>query len=135
MKSSFPPHAAGLLAGAALASLALSLNACGGSAVPAAASVQSAPPASMTADISTNINVQRMSDLVRELASPRYEGRLPGTAGDTLSRNLVVNEFRALGLQAGGTDGYLQHFNTIIAEPDGDSPWQPGQPAARPAHG
>lgn len=74
------------------------------------------------------VSIRRMSDLVKELASPKYAGRLPGTAGDRLSLNVIVNEFKAIGLVPAGTDGYLQPFTTTIVEPDGESHGNPENP-------
>ncbi|ELX09845.1 peptidase M28 [Janthinobacterium sp. HH01] len=73
-------------------------------------------------------SIRRMSELIKELASPKYAGRLPGTPGDRLSLNVIVNEFKAIGLQPAGTDGYLQPFTTTIVEPDGDSHGNPQNP-------
>ncbi len=48
------------------------------------------------AESNSLIDDQRMSDFVKELASEKYEGRLPGTDGDKLSIEMVVNEFKKL---------------------------------------
>ena len=74
------------------------------------------------------VNTRRMSDLVKELASPKYAGRLPGTAGDRLSLNVIVDEFKAIGLSPAGTQDYVQPFTTTIVEPDGESHGNPENP-------
>ncbi|CUI04538.1 M28 family metallopeptidase [Massilia antarctica] len=74
------------------------------------------------------VSARRMSDLVKELASPKYAGRLPGTAGDRLSLNVIVSEFKAIGLSPAGTQDYVQPFTTTIVEPDGESHGNPENP-------
>lgn len=59
----------------------------------------------------------RLQALVAELSSPRYGGRLAGSAGDAITRRLIQAEFRALGLQPAGEDGDLQWFETRIGSP------------------
>lgn len=50
----------------------------------------------------------RVDDLVRFLCSPVCAGRLPDSPEGIAARHRIVAEFRAAGLQPGGTDGYLQ---------------------------
>src|SRR5262245_58885989 len=43
------------------------------------------------------------------LASDQYEGRAPGTKGEELTVNYLTQQFKALGLKPGNTDGsYVQ---------------------------
>ena len=42
---------------------------------------------------------------VRELGSDRYQGRAPGTHGDTLTTAWVTAQFKAMGLEPGMPDG------------------------------
>lgn len=74
------------------------------------------------------ISEKRMSDFVRELARPEYDGRLAGTPGDTLSRDWILEEFEGIGLQPAGTQGYLQPFVSKITQPDGKSNGTPRNP-------
>jgi Zn-dependent M28 family amino/carboxypeptidase len=60
-----------------------------------------APRGSETADI----DPARLSEHVRVLASDPYEGRAPGSAGETRTVAYLVDQFRALGLEPGGPDG------------------------------
>jgi Zn-dependent M28 family amino/carboxypeptidase len=47
----------------------------------------------------------RLSEIVKMLASDDFEGRGPGTAGETKTIAYLVERFKALGLQPGGPDG------------------------------
>ncbi len=51
------------------------------------------------------IETERLSSIVRELASDEYQGRAPGTPGGKKTVNYLVNQFRALGLEPGAADG------------------------------
>lgn len=51
------------------------------------------------------VDVKRMSDVVRVLASDEFEGRAPGTEGETKTVNYLVEAFRSLGLEPGGAKG------------------------------
>lgn len=64
-------------------------------------SVQSKPVQSKTSPISTS----NMSDIVKVLASDAFEGRAPGTAGETKTVNYLIEQFTQLGLEPGGRDG------------------------------
>jgi hypothetical protein len=52
---------------------------------------------------------QLMRD-VATLASRDFEGRGTGTAGGRRARAWIADQFRAIGLLPGGTDGYVQPF-------------------------
>jgi Zn-dependent M28 family amino/carboxypeptidase len=47
----------------------------------------------------------RLSEIVKTLASDEFEGRGPGTAGETKTIAYLVERFKTLGLQPGGPDG------------------------------
>lgn len=51
------------------------------------------------------IDPERLNSLTRELASDRFEGRAPGTAGETLTVEWIAEQFQKLGLEPGGPDG------------------------------
>ncbi|WP_126171982.1 M28 family metallopeptidase [Altericroceibacterium xinjiangense] len=51
------------------------------------------------------ISSQRLSQDVRTLASDAFEGRAPGTAGETMTVNWLVDELKAIGLEPGGPNG------------------------------
>jgi Zn-dependent M28 family amino/carboxypeptidase len=44
------------------------------------------------------------------LASDKLNGRAPGTKGEMLAQKYIITEFKKIGLQPKGEDGYLQHF-------------------------
>ena len=60
-------------------------------------SVWAAAPAS--------ISPERLSASVKILASDAFEGRAPGTAGETKTVEWLVAQYQAMGLQPGGRDG------------------------------
>ena len=54
------------------------------------------------------INADRYSQNIATLASDEFEGRAPGTRGERLTVNVLVEQFADLGLQPGYGDSYLQ---------------------------
>jgi Zn-dependent M28 family amino/carboxypeptidase len=52
-----------------------------------------------------SVEPKRLSEAVRVLASAEFEGRAPGTEGETKTVNYLVESFRSLGLAPGGSDG------------------------------
>ncbi|MEJ2384472.1 MAG: M20/M25/M40 family metallo-hydrolase [Xanthomonadales bacterium] len=54
---------------------------------------------------SAQIEAERLSDIVRVLASDEFEGRAPGTPGEEKTVAYLIERFQALGLQPGGADG------------------------------
>jgi Zn-dependent M28 family amino/carboxypeptidase len=51
------------------------------------------------------VEPKRLSEIVRVLASDEFEGRSPGTPGETKTVNYLVETFRTLGLEPGGERG------------------------------
>ncbi|WP_438977689.1 M28 family peptidase [Polaribacter sp.] len=59
----------------------------------------------------TDINQKnRIKEDVTFLASDALEGRQTGTDGEKKAANYIANRFKELGLEAKGTEGYLQPF-------------------------
>jgi Zn-dependent M28 family amino/carboxypeptidase len=52
------------------------------------------------------IQPERMSAIVRTLASDEFEGRGPGTPGEAKTIAYLVQQFQSLGLEPGGPDGH-----------------------------
>lgn len=69
----------------------------------------------------------RMQALITELSSPRYGGRLAGSAGDVLTRRLIQAEFRALGLQPAGELRRARRAQPGLRPGDGCGPLSPQQ--------
>ncbi|HET7617808.1 MAG TPA: M28 family metallopeptidase [Vicinamibacterales bacterium] len=93
------------------------LAACGGSepSTPAAsqspAAASSAAPAKPAVAMSAlpAIEPQAILDHIKVLSSDKFEGRAPGTKGEDLSVDYLVDQFKQLGLQPGNPDGtYIQ---------------------------
>ena len=54
------------------------------------------------------IDESRFRADIKELASDRYQGRQPTTQGETLTLAYLEKQFRAMGLEPGNGDSYLQ---------------------------
>lgn len=55
--------------------------------------------------LAANVEPRRMSEIVRTLASDEFEGRGPGTEGETKTINYLIETFRGLGLEPAGERG------------------------------
>jgi Zn-dependent M28 family amino/carboxypeptidase len=58
---------------------------------------------------------------VKTLSSDKFAGREPSTEGETLTTNMLISQFKKLGLAPGNGDSYLQAvpMNSIVSEPVG----------------
>jgi Zn-dependent M28 family amino/carboxypeptidase len=74
-------------------------------------SAQAAPPPASQAD--SRIGSAELMRVVRELASPRYEGRRSGTNGGRAARAFVSKAFAEIGLDRAGTSGFEQPFRLV----------------------
>ena len=54
---------------------------------------------------SPHVNMQRMSDITRTLASDAFQGRAPGTAGEDKTIPYLIEQFKAAGLEPAGENG------------------------------
>jgi hypothetical protein len=78
---------------------------------------------SLAADPPSPIDPQRMSAIVKTLASDAFQGRAPGTPGEAVTLAYLVDRFRALGLRpAGENGGWLQKVPLIhnVSPPRGE---------------
>jgi Zn-dependent M28 family amino/carboxypeptidase len=69
-----------------------------------AAAIALAPP-TVAAQAPATVDPARLSADVKTLASDAFEGRAPGTAGETKTVAWLVARFKALGLEPGGPGG------------------------------
>lgn len=60
------------------------------------------------------INSQRLSDIVKVLASDEFEGRAPGGPGEVKTIEYLVDQFQSLGLEPGGKNGSWTHAVPLI---------------------
>lgn len=63
------------------------------------------PAATARAATAPEIDVHRLSDHIRILASDAFEGRGPGTPGEAKAVDYITAQFKALGLKPAGDDG------------------------------
>ena len=64
-------------------------------------------------DKSPKITSGEVTNHIKYLASDELAGRFPGTDGDKLTVEYIVNEFEEYGITPAGEDGYLQPFDYI----------------------
>ena len=62
----------------------------------------------------TSIDSQRLSNIVKVLASDEFEGRAPGGPGEVKTIEFLIDQFQSLGLEPGGTDGTWTHAVPLI---------------------
>ncbi|HEX8449438.1 MAG TPA: peptidase M20, partial [Allosphingosinicella sp.] len=55
--------------------------------------------------VAPRIDPVRMSNMIRTLASDEFEGRAPGTAGESKTIAYIAEQFRLAGLEPAGEDG------------------------------
>jgi len=56
---------------------------------------------------------------IKTLSSDRFEGRAPGTQGETRSVEYIESQFKSIGLEPGDTDGtYFQRVPMVGATPN-----------------
>jgi Zn-dependent M28 family amino/carboxypeptidase len=67
-------------------------------ALAALIAIGAAPPA-------PHVNMQRMSDITRVLASDEFQGRAPGTPGEDKTIPYLIEQFKAAGLEPAGENG------------------------------
>ena len=86
---------------AAAATALLVTAACGGAAQEGAGSGAGAPPA----EIAAGISAETLLAATETLASDEFEGRAPGSEGETKTVAFLTEHFAALGLTPGNPDG------------------------------
>lgn len=78
----------------------------------------SLPARKALVDLPPAFSSSALREHVAFLAAPEREGRGIGTKGLEAAAEYVANQFKVMGLEPGGTNGYAQPF-TIAAGPDG----------------
>jgi hypothetical protein len=66
-------------------------------------------------------NRDGLANHIRMLASDSFQGRKPFTVGETRTVDYLQNQFRALGLQPGNGDSYMQEVPMVSITVDPDS--------------
>src|SRR3954462_7731594 len=78
---------------------------------------KTAPPAAPAPSVSAHVSIGQLPPMdmdallahTKKLSSDEFEGRAPGTKGETLAVNYLADQFRTVGLKPGNTDGtYFQ---------------------------
>ena len=72
-----------------------------------------------------------LQNVLEELGSDKYQGRMPGTAAEPLTINYLKQQFQELGIQPGNGDSYFQEVPlvTITASPEAELVIQGGKQA------
>ena len=66
-------------------------------------------------NISSSINEENIKNIVEELSSEKYNGRLIGTKGNKLATDYIVDEFKRMGLKnPEGLKGYEQTYRQNV---------------------
>jgi len=91
-----------------------------GSGSPAAVAVSGGNPAAEQA--ADEITADYMRDIIVEISDDRYEGRGPGSRGDRMAREYIIDGLKALGLEPGAAGGsWEQPFELVglnASQPD-----------------
>jgi Zn-dependent M28 family amino/carboxypeptidase len=104
--------------------LAVLVAACQPSSPPAAdvSKPEAAKPAASVAGTSSSpFNAENFAATVKRLSSDEFAGRKPGTDGERLTTDYLVEQFKRLGLKPGNGDSYLQSVpmvSTALRDPD-----------------
>ena len=86
--------------------------------------VSNTPAASAAEQAVTEITADSMRSHIIELSDDKYEGRGPGSRGDTAARAYIVAEMQKLGLEPGAADGgWEQPFELIGVTTEQPDTW------------
>src|SRR4029450_11611845 len=86
----------------------------------------SEPPPEATPPLTERIPIGELPEVdinavlahTKILSSDEFEGRLPGTRGEELTVKYLVDQFKAIGLESGNTDGtYVQRVPLVGITP------------------
>jgi Zn-dependent M28 family amino/carboxypeptidase len=97
-------------------------------AIMAAGCNGSSPTDTFSSDAVTaarQIDAQIIRGVVAEIASDRYEGRAPGTAGDALTQRYLSAQLEAMGFSPGAADGrWQQPFELVSLTAEMPATWE-----------
>jgi Zn-dependent M28 family amino/carboxypeptidase len=68
------------------------------------------------------ISVETLRDVTTRLSSDEFEGRAPGTPGEQKTVDLLIEQFRAAGLQPGNNGSWVQNVPLVEITPTNVSP-------------
>jgi Zn-dependent M28 family amino/carboxypeptidase len=90
------------------------LTGCGRGDQQTAATTDVANKANAVTENVAGIDTERLSAIVKVLASDEFEGRAPGTPGGRKTVKYLIEQFAALGLEPGGENGLWTHTVPMI---------------------
>ena len=64
-------------------------------------------------DAAQSIQAQQIEQDIRILSADDFQGRGPGTEGDTKTQQYLIQRLQAAGVQPGAADGWLQSFSLV----------------------
>src|SRR5205823_10646494 len=65
------------------------------------------------------VDVDAVLTHIKKLSSDEFEGRAPGTKGETLTVDYLIDQFKKIGLKPGNTDGtYVQKVPLVGITPE-----------------
>lgn len=63
----------------------------------------------------SKLNVNNETNIIKELSSQKYQGRLAGTMGNQEALQYIESDFRKIGIEPGGENGtYYQQFSSMV---------------------
>lgn len=102
-----------------LSASAMMLASCAATMSDTQANIEATEPSSAS---QSPLDKQTMVDITRELSKDEYEGRAPGTAGETKTLQLLQSKFSQAGLQPGNDGSWLQEVPLVEIEAEEISP-------------
>jgi Zn-dependent M28 family amino/carboxypeptidase len=87
------------------------------------AACSTGPARPLTINELPNINANAALEDIKRLASDEFEGRQPGSKGETLTVRYLTDQFKAMGLEPGNPDGtFVQKVPLVAITPSSYSP-------------
>src|SRR5262245_4229731 len=87
------------------------------------AACASEPPKPLTLAQMPNVDGNAALADIKKLASDEFEGRQPGSKGEELTAQYLIDQFKAIGLQPGNPDGsWSQKVSLVSLTPEANGP-------------